>query len=123
MAKKSPHEMIQDSILFGATRYERRASLTIEHIDKWMNIDPAISKVERKKRKAMDDVLSTMAFKAPTPAPAIWGEGYKELMKTGMIERKKGHTKITKTGKKEVKRLQTVVHRIMFTKTPKNKRR
>ena len=105
---KSPHEMIQDSILFGVDRYTKGAEELCDKIDVYCGVDPKISRKKRSKRLAGRTVLQKMGgWDVPLPPASQYGVALKGLIDHGYIERRKSKSskgfKMTKKGKAKVK--------------------
>ena len=103
---QSGHEMIENSLLFGVERYERKAGVLCDKIDVFCGIDPKVSRKKRENKKLGLGVLQTMSgWKVPLPPAAQYGTALKNLSQHGYIERKaKKGFKLTKRGKKAVKK-------------------
>jgi len=102
---RSPHEMIEDSLLFGVNRFERKAEAFLQKADKEMGIDPKIGVEKRKMRKAGRAVLQSIAWRTPVPPPEEYALGRQALRKYGYLEPRKSKKgmKLSKKAKSLIK--------------------
>ena len=105
----TPHEMIENSLLFGVDRYTRTTADLCDRIDVFCGVDPKISQHKRDNRLAGRAILQKMGgWNVPIPPAAKYAQGLKSLISHKYIERRKSKQgfKMTKKGKATVKEME-----------------
>ena len=105
----TPHEMIENSLLFGVDKYVRETANLCDRIDVFCGVDPKISQQRRAERLAGRTVLQKMGgWDVPLPNAVGYSTGLKSLLKHKYIEKRKSKQgfKMTKKGKATIKEME-----------------
>jgi len=108
---RTPHEMIEDSLLYGVERYATRAEGQLQQIDSDLGIDPEIGRLRRYHARCERETLLQMDGRG-VAEHSDYLVGMRRLLESGDIRRKAttGYM-ITPQGRRRIKAIDAAVLR------------
>lgn len=110
---RTPHEMIEDSLLYGVDRFNVSAEKRLQQIDRDLGIDPAIGNKRRNAARCEREALLQLAGRGAAADHMDYMAGIRGLAEKGDIRQKargKGWM-ITPQGRRHIKEMDAAVLR------------
>lgn len=110
---KTPHEMIEGSLLYGVDRYTARGEELLQRADVYLGIDPEIGRQERHQRGCERETLFQLDRRGIVANHLDYLAGMRGLLEKGDIRKKasgKGYM-ITPQGRRRIKEIDAAVLR------------
>jgi hypothetical protein len=109
---RTPHEMIEESLLYGVERHTARAEKQLQQIDRDLGIDPEIGSLRRYHARCERETLLQLDGRG-VAEHSDYMVGMRRLLESGDIRRKaagKGYM-ITPQGRRRIKAMDAAVLR------------
>ena len=110
---RTPHAMIEDSLLYGVERYTARGEEVLQQADRALGIDPEIGRLSRHNSRCERETLMQLDGRGIVSDHMDYLTGMRRLLESGDIRRKasgKGYM-ITPQGRQRIKEIDAAVLR------------